>query len=246
MSTEQHYSRAPITEVLIDIRVKQSPEISLKNLAAIHKSIRRDYPSRQIQRIVHGEVMVGDNLGTRATQVDTGYLYASKDGKRIFQARLDGFTFNQLAPYDRWETLRDEAKRLWAVYQQAATPLGLTRVAIRTINRLNLPGPLVHFSDYLRTVPDVSADLQPQALNTYFMQLQIPQDDIDAMLVLNEAFEPQQDPDVVSVILDIDLFRDVALPENEEGVWELFEVLRVRKNQVFEASITDRTRELIR
>jgi uncharacterized protein (TIGR04255 family) len=78
------------------------------------------------------------------------------------------------------------------------------------------------------------------------MQLQIPQDDIDAMLVLNEAFEPQQDPDIVSVILDIDLFRDVHLPGDEEELWALFEQLRERKNEVFEASITDRTRELIK
>lgn len=33
---------------------------------------------------------------------------------------------------------------------------------------------------------------------------------------------------------------------DEEGVWSFFEELHVRKNQIFEACLTDRTRELIR
>ena len=45
-------------------------------------------------------------------QEQNGYIFASSDERQIFQARLDGFSFSRLAPYDRWETFRDEARRL--------------------------------------------------------------------------------------------------------------------------------------
>ena len=69
--------------------------------------------------------------------------------------------------------------------------------------------------------------------------------DLNALLVLNEALMPPPDPNVVSVLLDIDLFCEEPLPDNEDGLWALFEEMRDRKNQIFEACITDKTRELI-
>ena len=103
--------------------------------------------------------------------------------------------------------------------------------------------PFEDFKDYLRTVPEVSPDL-PQGLSGYFMQLQIPQEDLRAMLILNQAIIPPPTPKVVSVLLDIDLGREIELPDTE-AAWDVLEQLHTRTDQVFEACITDRTRELI-
>ena len=45
-------------------------------------------------------------------------------------------------------------------------------------------------------------------------------------------------------ILDIDVSREANLPQNEDGLWELADRMRVHKNTAFEACITDRAREL--
>lgn len=76
------------------------------------------------------------------------------------------------------------------------------------------------------------------------MQLQLPQDDIKAMLVLTEA-KAQGPPDKLSILLDIDVFRDTEIPSDEAALWQLLEQFHVRKNEIFEASITDATRRLI-
>ncbi len=65
------------------------------------------------------------------------------------------------------------------------------------------------------------------------------------MLVINEAIAPPTNPEIVTVILDLDLFRQEVWDSNDEDIWHFLEKLRHRKNEVFEASITDRTRELI-
>ena len=117
------------------------------------------------------------------------------------------------------------------------------RIAVRYVNRLNVPGPRVELKDYLRTGPEVAGEL-PQSLDRFFMQLQLAVEDIRSRLLLNETIIDPPSPGVVAVVLDIDLFRSEDLPQEEEGIWQLIETMRLRKNEFFEACITDRAREL--
>lgn len=246
MELQKHYKGAPITEALIDLRVELPSEVAVSTLKEIHHSVRSDYPMCEDMVMAQGQFQTGPSVAAIATQTHIGYRFSSGDGKQILQVRLDGFTLNRLAPYERWESFRDEARRLWEFYYAVANPKNINRVAIRYINRLDLPLPLSDFKDYLRTVPEVAPDL-PQGLADYFMQLQIPQEDLEGMLVLIEALIPppvEKAGQVVSILLDIDLFCSVILPGNGESQWKLLEKLRVRKNEVFEACITDKTREL--
>ena len=103
----------------------------------------------------------------------------------------------------------------------------------------------MELKDYIRTVPEVSPDLSQNALQTFFMQLQIPQRDLDCLLIINEAIAQPVNPDFVTIVFDLDLFRQDVWDSNSEEIWQFLDKLRDRKNEVFEASITDKTRELI-
>lgn len=240
----KHYSRAPLTEALLDIRVELPSEVGLSSLAKVQVGQEDDYPKREACFIVHGQMSVGSEVGASAKQTSNGYRLISKDNRQIFQVRLDGFTFNRLAPYETWESFRDEARRLWNIYRSIAGPKNITRIAVRYINKLDLPLPFTDFKDYLRTVPEVSPGMS-QGLSGYFMQLQLPQVDLNAMVILNQALIPPPAPNMVSVLLDIDLYGESDLPSDEQGLWERFELFRIRKNKVFEACITDRVRRMI-
>ena len=65
------------------------------------------------------------------------------------------------------------------------------------------------------------------------------------MLLITETSVQPAAPNVISTILDIDVFvqRDML---DESGAWEIIDRLRERKNEVFEACITDRVRDLIK
>ena len=79
------------------------------------------------------------------------------------------------------------------------------------------------------------------------MQLQIPHEDIQGMLILNETMVPPPNPKLVSVVLDIDVFKGnlaLSLVNSDKMVWEALEMLHIKRNQVFEDCITDKTREL--
>ena len=112
------------------------------------------------------------------------------------------------------------------------------------MNRLDIPLPLQDFSTYLRTAPQLSADL-PQGLSGYFMQLQLPMPEIQGACVINQTIiEPPARPETVAVVLDIDVFRTSGVATDETHLWEQLEQLRREKNRVFESCITDEARRL--
>ncbi|NJM68584.1 MAG: TIGR04255 family protein [Acaryochloris sp. RU_4_1] len=196
-----HYSKAPIIEAVIDLKVKPPSEESISAL----ENLAIGYSERRPLMTLQGQIQGGQSVAATASQAQTGYQYISEDQKQIFQAQQDSFTFSRLAPYQDWISFCDEAKRLWDIYVAAINPESISRVAVRYINRLDLPLPLNDFKDYLQTVPEVSPGL-PQGLSNFFLQLEIPQEDLSGTLVLNETLIPSSSSDLISVVLDIDLF----------------------------------------
>ena len=70
-------------------------------------------------------------------------------------------------------------------------------------------------------------------------------EDLNCMLVINETLALPPSPGFISVIFDIDLFRQQAWQSDDEDIWHFLTQLRERKNQVFRESITEKTEELI-
>lgn len=242
------FPNAPITEALLDIRVQLPVEVNLARLAAYYDSVKELYPTKRERHSWQGGFKLNPPGNIEVLQSlggPDGYLFTSTDGKQIVQARLDGFTFNRLKPYDKWETFRDEARQLWHLYVQIADPKQVTRAALRYINRIEIPLPMKDFRDYILTLPEIAPGL-PQGLEKFLMQLVIPVPDTPAMAVITQTMEPVTDTNKVPLIFDIDVFREAALDVKGEEVWQAFEKLRNLKNNIFFKSITPKAKELFR
>jgi uncharacterized protein (TIGR04255 family) len=237
-------SKAPITEALIDIRVKLAPDFDIGRFDEISAAVRHEYPARQEQRVSHLQFQMGpeENRVDQQTKIN-GYRYLSSDKKQIFQVRIDGFTFNRLAPYADFERLRSEAQALWRHYKKAVTPVSITRVALRYINRLNIPFPIGDFADYLTAPPLVPEGL-PQGVSGFLTRVVIHESYIGANAVITQALEPAVGGDAVPIILDIDTFIDRPEGLEEGQVWEVLEKLRHFKNRIFFRSITLKLKEM--
>jgi uncharacterized protein (TIGR04255 family) len=253
MTERVYYSRAPITEALIDLRVTQVQGFSMSDLESIGDTIVDRYPRQEGMYSGQVNIPVGEPAQVETLHQQTGFRFTDQDGRQILQARIDGFTFSVLAPYDRWETFRDEARRLWYLYKSATRAESITRVAVRFINRIDIPtadAVTVRLEDYLRTYPEIPADWPYDAFRSFFMQLQILQEDLRCWLVVNQATAQPPDLETTSILLDFDLFREEYeepwRADDDAAVWEFLEHLHDRKNEYFERSITDETRRLIR
>jgi uncharacterized protein (TIGR04255 family) len=242
---DRHYDNAPIKEAIIEIQIESSQPLALTNLEKAGISVPQGYAERR--RLMMGQLrgqFEGGILTATANQDEIGYAFVGGEGKHVAQFRVNGFTFSRLAPYQTWVQLRNEAKTLWNLYRQIVGALPVVRVGLRYVNQLDIPMPIRDFRDFIRFYPEISSDL-PQELAGFFLQVQIPQEDLGAMLILNEAMVPPPGPDFASVVLDIDVFKQGLKIESDDEVWNVLEGLRLRKNLIFEGCITNKTRELI-
>ena len=242
------FPNAPITEALLDIRVTLPAQTDLAKLATLHDAIKQKYPSKQERLAWRGHVEIKASpvpeVSQSATGEPDGYLFTSVDGRQVVQARLDGFTFSRLKPYDKWTTLRDEAQELWQHYVRIASPETVTRVALRYINRIEIPIPMRDFKDYILTTPEIAPDL-PQGLGSFFMRLVIQDPNAQAVAIVTETMEPiDESRNRLPLIFDIDVFRMAAFNIQDNAMWEVFEYLHDLKNDIFFKSITLKAKEL--
>lgn len=242
----RHYSRAPITEAILDLKVILPETFSVDKFLEIHPRVLERFPTSEPLYVGTLAVQAGPDIQVQTSREHNGFLFRSADGKRIFQATLQGFTFNRLAPYTSWEEFSDDARYLWEIYRDVCKPAFVTRAAVRYINRIDIPiKGQIELREYLKTIPEVASDLPYKNLSSFFMQLQIPQEDLNCMLIINETLTLPPSPEFISVILDIDLFRQQSWKSDDEEIWRFLTQLRERKNLIFRKSITEKTEELI-
>jgi uncharacterized protein (TIGR04255 family) len=243
METGTKYSRAPIREAILDIKVELPDRFPLDKLRKCQRQVAKDYPECASLQEHHGRIEMGQKATASVSSAPSGYVFKSADEKQLFQAQFSGFTFNRLAPYPGWESFFGEAKRLWDVYRGTTRPRRYTRVGMRFINQINLPLPVDDLKTYFRTTPEVAPEL-PQTMTEYFFRVVLPLEDIRGYVIISQTTAPPPDEKHVSIILDIDVIRPDDIPGEE--LLPFVQTLRAKKNQVFEWCITDRTRELIR
>ncbi len=237
---------APITEAIIDIRVSPLEDVPLE---ALKKLQPKSYPISQPILEFSGEIAAGETISTTVKRQELGYKFSSDSHPYVLQARIDGFTLSRLQPYETWQPFSAEAFSYWQEYRKLIGNTNIERLAVRYINRIDIPLPVEDLSKYFQTRPEVSASLPFRDVSGYMMLLQIPQPDINAFLNFREAIvtPPSEAKDCVSVVLDIDLFRTEQVPQIDSEIWEYFnQALRVRKDEVFFASITKVTDEFLR
>lgn len=238
-----HLPQAPIVEALLDFRVARGEDVTLDLLASIGNALP-EYPVKKTRRLMTGQLDVSDVGQPRATadsQID-GYRFETRDGLRVLQPQLDGFTFSWLKPYKDWPSFRAEAKRLWKVYVQVAAPSRVTRIGLRFVNRFELPARSGELSEWLLTRPALARGIP--RVTDLFMRVVFPLAPIDAFAVITEAFDPDGAKLGQPVILDVDVFREANVLPQEKDLWDTVEKFRVEKNRLFFGSITERTKEL--
>jgi uncharacterized protein (TIGR04255 family) len=241
------YPKAPITEALCDIRVAPRDDISFADIEAVAKALSATYPKIEDQYEVSTNLSLAPG-GPESVVKQTvmGKRLETEDKKRIIQSQLTGQSVSRLQPYANWADLKAESERAWGIYRSLTKPKSAVRLALRYINRIDIPqnGP-IQIEDYLRTYIEVSSEIK-SPMNNFFAQIHIPLPSIEAMCIVNTAALPPATPEVFSILFDIDIFRVENIPQRDDDMWAVFNALRDAKNEIFEFSITDKTRELFK
>src|SRR5690606_23793004 len=160
-----------------------------------------------------------------------GVRLHSADERYVAQFSVEGFTLSRLQPYDSWESLVEEGRRMWAAYRECARPVAIRRVATRFINDLQLPyreGD--QFERFLTLMPKFSNQV-PQLISSFLQRFEIHDEECGATVILTFALDRSTHGPNVPVILDIDAFKEQEIGVEDDAAWALLGKLRSLKNR---------------
>jgi uncharacterized protein (TIGR04255 family) len=239
MAAIRHLSHAPLVEALIDFRAVPAPSFSVGEFAALRPRLP-DFPSMEEMRRFEAQIEFrGDKAPTG--QLDTsgllGYRFMSGDGREAVQYRSDGFTFNRLAPYTSWNEIRPKALRLWNLFVEIAKPEQVDRLALRYINRIEVPAKGT-LEALLAVVPPRYPGAPGTLANFVFRTAWA---DSAARIAANVALalQPLPSGEASNLVIDIDVYKEGPHPLDIAQLEPIFDQLRDMKNEIFFGSITE-------
>jgi len=240
---EQPYKRPPITEAVIGIRF--ADPIDSATLDKVAAALRPLYPREDILKGIQIPFNLTPTLPSPQTIEQVGYRLSSPDQTQILilMPISPSLTMSQLAPYPGWDQFFGRFSIDWGVWKKSVGYRKIIRVGVRYINRIDIPtaDPVVYEEEFLNVYPHIPEVLGP--MMQYAVQTQLQITDIECILTLNSSVVPSPLIGHRAFVIDIDIGKD-SPPQNDDAIYELINRIRVAKNRVFEACITDRAREL--
>jgi uncharacterized protein (TIGR04255 family) len=239
--------RAPIIEALIDLQTLPREGLTLDELKAALELAKLGYYVKG--PMARGQFSLtlppdGKDPGSTATASQVGWRLHSDDDKYVLQCRLNGMTLSRLEPYEDWDALLRETRRIWRVYHDRLQPVKVTRIATRYVNNLRLPmAEGVSFQEYLIKLVDVPEGI-PQLVRSFFQRFELADIHAGATVVLILSLTEGSATRELPVIFDIDAFSVGDFAPTEESLTKQLERLREAKNRVFFGTLTERALEL--
>ena len=243
------FPNAPITEAILDIKAELPDGVDLSTFEEFQENIKDRFQDRKTRHSFQAEFKFSPGKDESAPIIPKGgadgYLFRSNSENKIVQTRLDGFSFNKLKPYEDWAKFSTEAYDLWQLYKVITKPIRVDRIALRYINRIEIPTPFADFSEYILTNPQIAPGL-PQALAHFFMRIEVPNDEIGAIAIITQTLQKPTESQKLPLIFDIDVVKRNNYTGDMTEIWPDFERLRAFKNAIFFNSITEKTKELFK
>jgi len=247
MADVRHLNNAPITEAIIDFRVKLPSAFKVETFLELKKTLGHRFPKVEDRKLFTSQFKItkGEPQPPSSEYHGIqGYFFRPETEIKVAQFRIDGFTFSRLKPYTNWEEMFEEARELWGMYNGITQPEAVTRIAVRYINHINIPLPIDDLSDFFTASPKIPDNIQG-VISGFLSKVIVYDQEMDVATNIVQALEKSTKPDKhITIVLDIDSFKTGDFNVNNGEMWEIFAHLRNTKNQIFFSSITDETARL--
>lgn len=235
------YKRPPITEAVVELRL--AAPIEQNQVEKIKQRLEDRYPlfAGFVQNI---SVL---SPGTAPKVEIAGYRLTSADAADLAVVARQSISTSRLAPYNGWEEFIASARQNWEIWRKIVGWREVSRIGVRYINRIDVPNPNevpILIDNYLLFRPVFPEFEGVQGVDIFAINGQMAVANSPFRLILNAGTAPSPLVRTTSFLLDIDISQEGNFPRNDDALWALIDQIRVHKNRIFEASITDLSRKL--
>lgn len=247
VSSRRRYRNPPIIEAVCEFRFAPGLEWDPTLPGKLHAELSDDYsgtPRHQKSVELGVQFREGSPHNFQFGEGPRKVQLITKDEKRIVGVGLNTLSVHMLRPYQEshdsdkvgWDEFRPRIRRALDAYWKVIQPQGVTRIGIKYINKLAVPGEVATAKEYLRcALPEV--DGLPNHLLNLMSQVEYAYRD-GVRLILSQGKVEN------GFILDIDVIWESHDALAREDTDTRIDELRNRERRVFEAVITDKARNL--
>ena len=248
MSTDKpKYSNPPIQEAVFEVHFVSAQPLAKESLKLLQPVWQAAYPDQKLVEEKNINVRLDpDGIKTEDQILGHRFVCRSSDGTRLVQLSGSFLAVNQLKPYLGWnESFREIIIQRAAEFQKTLGPLPFHQVALRYINRIDIPEtPLVweKWFQFNLPVPKLEGAEPPN------FQMQFNSKIADGcQLNVNAVALPQAQPGaqsgISSIILDIGVTW-TGTPVEPEKMSEYMEKVHRPHRLAFESYLNDNLRKL--
>lgn len=243
MADRRIYKTPPIQDAVYELRYQGRDAHDLRDLQKFITLLPPEYsgaatPSVDVQPIVQSATRsVGFTLRGPNVQV------ASADQKKRIILGRDSVAAHCSAPYCGWDALKPDVISSHNAFCKVYSPTGLTRMAVRYINRIVVPLEDLVLQDYFIGLPTIPMPSEPH-LSRILERVIGELPETSDTFALSFASTDPTSPGTSQFLLDIEVSRNYAPETLPDDITEAVEVLRVEERDLFECMITPKTRAL--
>tara|TARA_R110002049_G_C9139994_1_gene559534 strand:- start:669 stop:1406 length:738 start_codon:yes stop_codon:yes gene_type:complete len=238
-----HYKRPPITEAVIQFVFKSKADND--KIAKAVKKLETLYDKYELREATEYKFEISPTKEpVTSSKVNPAHEFSSNDRTDVTILRDDSLLCSAIAPYKGWDEFVSRFERDWKIWRKIVGYKEVEKIGLRYINRIDIPAdnPIVRYEDYINVFPHVPSVLEP---NSYFsINMQVPLLDIHSLLNIKTAIVKSPVPKHLALILDLDVVKTFDAPNTDDAYFKYLEAAHTKKNEIFEASIKDKSREL--
>lgn len=244
MREEIIYANAPIIEAVFELKFKTQCEFNAEEFDRFYQLIKEDFPTR---KDVNTQVL-GFTIGSKVGQAPVaremkGQRYFSSDSKDVLHLTCDSFAYSRLTPYTKWQ---DALPRFLSNYEKLLkiTPkIHPARLGLRYINKWSFLADEI--DEYLKIKPAFDNGDELFMVSQSLMTFKVVHPTTGAKGDVRLQLKPKSSSQGVMLEASFDIFVNNDVQTKDAIDFEAaFLKLRNLKNDIFEANINDKSREV--
>jgi uncharacterized protein (TIGR04255 family) len=247
------YSKPPIVEAIIQLRYGSA--LTDAELNRIPKLLQRTYPKSKPEADIELAFEIKNSKDgsaaasqARPSTVDKGARLLSDDDQRIVITRSRSILFAYEAPYPGWDQFLSEAQKVFDTVREKLGYRQVASVGLRYTNRIDVPlgasQETVVPGDYMVVGPTLPNIPISPAVRTYQLVADV---DLHVDRLVGRIQAATLEAALInhaSLLLDIDITAQHDVPQKPDELWKLVGRMRLAKNEIFEACVTEKARQL--
>lgn len=166
-----------------------------------------------------------------------GFRLSNDSTQEFIQITKDFFAYSKTSKYKDWEDFRGCAQKAFERFMAASGTTNINRVALRYINKIEVPNDLAGLSRFLKIYP-VIGEIAENKPETLILQFTMPIKSIEARANIAMRLDRTADEKHI-LVFDIDTFTTGKFKGSADDVMTELAKLRTVKNDIFRKGLTD-------